>query len=275
MNLKDVLAANGFTFTKRFGQNFISDTNLLEAIVQDAGVTATDTVLEIGAGAGTLTGALARTGCQVVAYEIDTALQPVLAETLAEYPNAEVVFKDFMKEDIATLKTRFAHAKIVANLPYYVTTPILMRLIEEGIGQQITVMVQQEVAERLVAEAGTKDYGAITARIRLFGDATITRIVNRRLFFPAPNVDSAVVNITHRTTPWPDEHPQLTAKLIRVGFAMRRKTLCNNLMQLPLTRDQALQALSLMGLDPNVRGETLSAQQYIALASAVHTVINQ
>ena len=270
MNVKDVLAVNGFSFNKRFGQNFLTDGNLLSAIVADAGVTPRDVVLEIGAGAGTLTAALAAVADKVVAYEIDERLRPVLAATLADYPNAEVVFQDFMRADVDELRARFAHAKVVANLPYYVTTPILMRLLEEGIGDSVTVTVQKEVADRLTAAPDGKDYGAITVKINLVGRATLTRVVGRRLFYPVPNVDSAVVRIDRIPNQHGDAHPDLTSRIARAAFAMRRKTLVNNLtMGLSLPRGTVEQALTAMGLPLTVRGETLSAAQYVRLSAAL------
>ena len=266
MSLKDVLVQNDFHFSKKFGQNFISDRNLLDAIVEDAGVTADDTVLEIGAGAGTLTAALAAKAKEVVAYEIDDNLRPVLAQTLGGLPNVQVVWQDFLEADVEALKARFAHAKVVANLPYYVTTPILVRLLDEGIGQSITVMVQKEVADRLAATPGGKDYGAITVKVRLTGRATVTRIVPRTLFYPQPNVDSAVVRIDVIEGQFEDEDPALTAKIARGAFAMRRKTLVNNLMQLGYPREKCEEALKSMGLPATIRGECLDAKDYVELA---------
>lgn len=271
MNIKDNLTQNNFHFSKRFGQNFITDGNLLSAIVADAGVTPADTVLEIGTGAGTLTSALATVAHRVVSYEIDKSLQPVLAQTLADYPNVQVVFGDFMQQAPALLARDFANAKVVANLPYYVTTPILLRLLEYGIGKDITVMVQQEVAQRLVAAPGTKDYSSISVKLQLLGTVSITRTVGRHMFYPPPNVDSAVVHFVRCPSLFPDDHPTLTNRVVRCAFAMRRKTLVNNLvMGLGITREVALQALTQMGLAPDVRGETLSPAQFIRLAGTLH-----
>ena len=269
MNVKDVLNESGFTFSKRFGQNFLTDGNLLRAIVADAGVTSGDCVLEIGAGAGTLTAALAECAAQVTAYEIDERLRPVLERTLAAYDNVEVVYEDFMEADSADLLSRFAHAKVVANLPYYVTTPILMRLLEENVGDSITVTVQKEVAERLTAAPNTKDYGSITVKINLVGEATLCRIVGRNMFYPVPNVDSAVVRIDRIPHKYADEHPALSARLARAAFAMRRKTLINNLSAIGVPREMAERALASLGIPLAVRGEALSAEQYVALAAAL------
>lgn len=269
MNVKDILNDNGFTFSKRFGQNFLTDTNLLSAIVSDASVTESDLVLEIGAGAGTLTAALAAKAKHVVAYEIDARLRPVLERTLAGYDNVEVIYEDFMQADVAYLRERFASAKVVANLPYYVTTPILMRLLEESIGESITVTVQKEVADRLTAAPDTKDYGSITVKIDLVGKATMCRVVGRNLFYPVPNVDSAVVRIDRIPDQYGDRYPALSARLARAAFAMRRKTLVNNLLSVGVPRAVAEAALSSMGLPLAVRGETLSARQFVALSAAL------
>jgi len=269
MNIKDVLNANEFTFSKRFGQNFLTDANLLSAIVSDAGVTEDDEVLEIGAGAGTLTAALAARAKRVTAYEIDRRLEPILKCTLADYDNVEVIYEDFMDAPTEFLRERFARAKVVANLPYYVTTPILMRLLEEGIGSSITVTVQKEVADRLTASPVTKDYGSITVKINLVGRATLCRIVGRNLFYPVPNVDSAVVRIDSIPHQYDDRYPALSARLARAAFAMRRKTLVNNLLSVGVPRAMAEASLARMGLSLSVRGETLSAEQFVQLAAAL------
>ena len=268
MSLKEILVKNNFHFSKKYGQNFLTDSNLLSAIVVDSGVTDQDLVLEIGTGAGTLTAALAKVAKQVVTYEIDTSLQGVLAETLAPYDNVEVVWQDFMKADVADLRERFAHCKVVANLPYYVTTPILMRLLEEGIGDTITITIQQEVADRLTAKAGSKDYGSITVKINLLGEAVQTRRLSRGLFYPPPNVDSAVVRITRIQGKYPPDVTPLAGTIARCAFAMRRKTLVNNLMQgLGVSRETVCDLLSLAGMPLDVRGESLDADDYIKLAT--------
>lgn len=270
MSAKDVLQQHGFTFSKRYGQNFLTDANLLSAIVVDAGVTPQDTVLEIGAGAGTLTAALAAVADKVVAYEIDERLRPVLATTLGGFDNTTVVFEDFMQADVAALRAQFAHAKVVANLPYYVTTPILMRLLEEGIGDSITVTVQKEVADRLTAQPNTKDYGSITVKINLVGRATLTRVIGRNMFYPVPNVDSAVVRIDRVEGQYDDRYPALSAQLGRCAFAMRRKTLVNNLMAgLSIPRQVAERAIERTGYPITVRGEVLAAKDFVALAAAL------
>ena len=194
--LRDILAKNGFYFKKKFGQNFLTDANLLDAIVRDAGVDDATVVLEIGAGAGALTRALSKAAKKVLAYEIDASLQPVLAETLSGCENTEVAFGDFLRADLPALEKELGEYRVVANLPYYVTTPVMMRFLEEAKRcTGLTVMVQDEVARRFTAEAGTPDYGSVTAAIALKGEARIMRKVPRMMFMPRPNVDSAIVRI--------------------------------------------------------------------------------
>ena len=252
-------------FNKKYGQNFITDKNLLAAIAEDAGVTKEDTVVEIGAGAGTLTAALSDRAKQVIAYEIDENLRPVLAGTLDGRENVRVVFEDFLKKS-ESLPRPF---KVVANLPYYVTTPIVMRLLEgEERPESVTVMVQKEVAERLTAPAGTAEYGAITVSLSLVADAEITRIVGRQCFMPPPNVDSAVVKITLRDKGYTSEEIALARKIVRAAFNMRRKTLSNALAPLFGGKDGANKVVEKAGFPITVRGETLTAADYVALARA-------
>ena len=252
-------------FQKKFGQNFIFDRNLLDAIASDAGVTKEDVVVEIGAGAGTLTAALADKAKAVISYEIDEALRSVLDRTLASKSNVTVVYEDFLKKS-APLPTPF---KVVANLPYYVTTPIVMKLLEgEERPQSVTVMVQKEVAERLTAAPGTAEYGAITASLNLVADATLMRIVGRQCFLPPPNVDSAVVRIDLKDKGYTEEEIVLARKIIRAAFNMRRKTLSNGLAGLFGGKDKANKIIADAGFPAAVRGETLSAEDYILLARA-------
>lgn len=266
--IKDVLVRNSFRFNKKFGQNFITDVNLLDAIVSDAGITSEDTVLEIGPGAGTLTARLATAAKKVVAYEIDENLRPVLAETLAQFPAAEVIFKDVTKVTDEEIESAVGKKyKLVANLPYYITTPVVMRFVEcENRPESITVMVQKEVGDRLVAQAGTAEYGAITAAVRLEGEARITRIVSRKMFYPVPNVDSCVVTVTMNDR-YAAEDKKKIKKLIRAAFAMRRKTLANNLSQaFGISKDEAVKAIEAAGFPATVRGETLDADDFVKLS---------
>lgn len=264
-SIKDLIQKHDFHFTKKFGQNFISDSNLLDAIVDDANISAEDIVLEIGAGAGTLTKSLAKKAKKVVAYEIDKNLVGVLYENLSDVDNAELRFMDFMKESIDTLKSEFSTAKVVANLPYYITTPVIMRLLENGIGKSITVMVQKEVADRLTANPGNKDYSAITVKVKSLGGAVVTRKVLRNMFYPIPNVDSAVVRLDIKPI-YRGKNEQFTDKVVKTAFLMRRKTLINNLTSLNFTKEELSEVLVELGIDVNARGETLSPEQFVALS---------
>ena len=198
MQLKDVLIKNGFHFNKRFGQNFLTDKNLLSSIVEKAGIKETDTVIEIGVGGGTLTSAIAQRAKRVIGFEIDTNLKPVLAETLAGLDNVEIIYQDVMKMPTEQIeKLVGGRFSVVANLPYYITTPILMKFIEESdMVDSVTVTIQEEVADRLCAKAGSEEYGAITAAIDVVGTAEKIIRIDRKMFYPSPNVDSAVVKIT-------------------------------------------------------------------------------
>lgn len=266
--IRDVLKKHGFTFKKSLGQNFITDENLLDAIAEAAGVSKEDTVVEIGCGAGTLTRALSKKAGRVVAYEVDRDLQPVLAETLAGCENVEVVFRDFSKENLSALQKEIGEYTVVANLPYYVTTPIVTRLLEEGVGVKgVCVMVQQEVAERFCAKENTPEYGAITAAIALRGKAKIVKRVGRNMFFPAPNVDSAVVKIDFIENALPVKSKEMYRKTVRCAFLNRRKTLENNLMKsFSLPRETAAEILKKAGVEEKARGETLSPQRLAALS---------
>lgn len=266
--IRDVLKKHGFTFKKSLGQNFITDENLLDAIAEAAGIGKEDTAVEIGCGAGTLTRALSKKAGRVVAYEVDRDLQPVLAETLAGCENVEVVFRDFSKENLSALQKEIGEYTVVANLPYYVTTPIVTRLLEEGVGVKgVCVMVQQEVAERFCAKENTPEYGAITAAIALRGKAKIVKRVGRNMFFPAPNVDSAVVKIDFIENALPVKSKEMYRKTVRCAFLNRRKTLENNLMKsFSLPRETAAEILKKAGVEEKARGETLSPQRLAALS---------
>ena len=271
-NLRDVIADTGFRFNKALGQNFISDKNLLDAIVADSGVTADDVVVEIGTGGGTLTRALAGVAKRVVSFEVDANLQSVLALTLQGVENVEVVFRDILKmTDDAVRETVGADSfKVVANLPYYITTPLVMRFLESDLDvKSLTVMVQQEVADRFVAKSNTADYSAVTLAIESRGVASITRKVNRKMFYPVPNVDSAVVRIDVDRNKLAGENAELLHKLIRSAFAMRRKTLANNLsVAFGIDKQTATDKIVSAGFQPMVRGEALSLEDYIKLSHA-------
>lgn len=273
--IKDVLQANGFAFKKQFGQNFITDKNLLAEIVERSGVDGESTVIEIGCGAGTLTRALAERAKQVYAYEIDAKLQPVLAQTLAGLDNVSVTFGDFLKIRLDELEKKLPPYRVVANLPYYITTPLIMTFIEHAEKcLSLTVMVQEEVAERLCARENTPEYGAITANIALRGECSIIRRVRRELFYPRPNVDSAVVRIDVTGDRLNVGDKELYKKTVQAAFSSRRKTLENNLVNaFHLSREQARTALSDCGIDGKARGETLSPEQFARLSEVIGKII--
>ncbi len=266
---------------KGFGQNFLTNPTVLDGIVKAAAITKDDNVIEIGPGLGALTEKLAAAAGQVVALELDSDLLPVLADVLSGFDNVTVLNQDVLKADLPTLvKTEFAHperpVKVVANLPYYITSPILLQLLNSPVAWAgITVMMQKEVAERLAAKPGTKDYGSLTLAIEYRMDAKLAFTVSRRSFVPAPNVDSAIVNLTPRKAALatqPASEKQLFA-LIRTCFAHRRKSLWNNLKPY-FKKDEEKKAaatavLEKLALDPQIRPERLTLDQFIQLANAM------
>ena len=269
MDIPALLKKHGFSFSKKYGQNFITDYNLLRAIVSDAGVTRDDTALEIGAGAGTLTRALAESAGRVVAFEIDPSLSPVLDESLAGLNNVEVIMDDVTKWTDAELDDLTgSDYKVVANLPYYITTPLLFTFLErENKPSSVTVMVQKEVAERICATPEKGDYGALSVAVALRGKANITRIVKRDCFTPAPNVDSAVIRIDlDPAAPTDRSLYELVAK----SFAMKRKTLVNNLSAgYAIPKPFAAELLVSLGFSPTVRAEQLAPSDFIRLDKAI------
>mgnify|MGYP005915403229 FL=1 len=275
--IRETLQKYGFRFKKSLGQNFLTDENLLDSIVDAAGIGKDDTVVEIGCGAGTLTNALSKKAGRVVAYEVDRDLQPVLAETLRGCDNTEVVFRDFSKENLKTLHEEIGDYSVVANLPYYVTTPIVTRLLEEGIGvKSVCVMVQQEVAERFCAKEDTPEYGSITAAIALRGKAKIVKKVGRNMFYPAPNVDSAVVRIDFTGSEFTVRSENAYREAVRCAFLNRRKTLENNLMRsFSLSRENAAEILQKAGVDEKARGETLSPERLALLSDVLFNTLGE
>lgn len=268
MAIKEILQKNSFRFNKRFGQNFITDTNLLTSIVDKAGVEEGDAVLEIGVGAGTLTRALAEKADKVYGYEIDENLRPVLKESLSGLKNVQIIFKDVMKVSTSEIESKIGGKyKLVANLPYYITTPVIIKFIEEAENlQSITVMVQSEVAERICAKENTPEYGSITAGIDVIGDAKIVAKVPRTMFYPVPNVDSAVVRIDINKQKYVLTSRKAYRDVLRVAFSSRRKTLVNNLTRdFSLQREVAETAFLSCGIDIKARGESLSTQKFVAL----------
>ena len=269
--LRVVLEKHGFHFKKQFGQNFISDGNLLRSIVEASGITKDTTVVEIGCGAGTLTRALAEAAKKVYAFDIDRDLQPVLSETLAGLDNVEVIFRDFNKVDLKEFEKEIGEYTVVANLPYYITTPLVTKLLEESEKVQgLSIMVQEEVAERFCAKEDTPEYGSITAAIALKGEAKIVKRVSRNLFFPRPNVDSAVVKIEFQRGRIAVKDEKAYRQTVKCAFLNRRKTLENNLVNFfKLTREQAKEILQEAGVEEKARGETLSPARLAKLSDVL------
>ncbi|MDO4622319.1 MAG: 16S rRNA (adenine(1518)-N(6)/adenine(1519)-N(6))-dimethyltransferase RsmA [Eubacteriales bacterium] len=270
----EILQKYGFRFQKKYGQNFLIDTGVLDRIVRAAEIDEEDTVMEIGPGIGTLTQYLAYAAGKVCAVEIDRNLIPILEDTLSGWDNVTVINEDVLKLDIEKLvqeQNGGRPIKVVANLPYYITTPILMELLEKNIPfESITVMVQKEVAERMQAEPGTKDYGALSLAVQYYTVPEIMTIVPPNCFIPRPQVGSAVIRLTRRTdNKIAVKDEKLMFRLIRASFLQRRKTLMNGLrnsQELSYTKEQAEAAIAAAGLPAGVRGEKLSLEQFAALA---------
>ena len=276
---KAVLERHGFTFKKSFGQNFLTDTNILQKIVDTAEIDDQVNVIEIGPGIGALTEFLAERAAQVMAFEIDHRLVPILADTLRDFDNVTVVNEDILKVDLAQHIQNFKNPdlpiKVVANLPYYITTPILMHLIESGIPfSEFVVMMQKEVADRISAQPNTKAYGSLSIAVQYYMTAKVAFIVPRTVFVPAPNVDSAILKMVRRSEPAvavKDEN--LFFKVSKASFTHRRKTLWNNLTgyfgKTEEVKDKLTKALDQAGLSPSVRGEALSLAEFASLADAL------
>lgn len=270
----EVLRKYGFNFQKKYGQNFLIDGNILEKIMEASGITGQDCVLEIGPGIGTMTQYLAERAREVVAVEIDRALIPILEDTLSAYDNVTVIHQDILKVDIRQMveeRNGGNPIKVVANLPYYITTPILMGLLESGVPlDSITIMVQKEVAERMQVGPGTKDYGALSLAVQYYAKPEIVMQVPPSCFMPRPNVGSAVIRLTrHGQPPVRVRDEQRMFALIRASFNQRRKTLVNalaNAAGLELSKDAVAGALGQMGLPPTVRGEALTLEQFAILS---------
>lgn len=273
-NTIEIIQKYEFIFQKKFGQNFLIDTHVLEKIISAAGITKNDCVLEIGPGIGTMTQYLAENAGHVVAVEIDRNLIPILKETLADYDNVTVINEDILRVDIKALAEEYNGGKpikVVANLPYYITTPIIMGLFESGVPiDNITVMVQKEVADRMKEGPGSKDYGALSLAVQYYAEPEIVANVPPNCFIPRPNVGSAVIRLTrHKEMPVEVKDPALMFKIIRASFNQRRKTLQNglgNAPELPYTKEQIAAAIAEMGLTPTIRGEALSLAQFAQLS---------
>ena len=273
-NTIEIIQKYEFMFQKKFGQNFLIDTHVLEKIISAAGITKDDCVLEIGPGIGTMTQYLAENAGHVVAVEIDRNLIPILKETLADYDNVTVINEDILRVDIKALAEEYNGGKpikVVANLPYYITTTIIMGLFESGVPiDNITVMVQKEVADRMKEGPGSKDYGALSLAVQYYAEPEIVANVPPNCFIPRPNVGSAVIRLTrHKEMPVEVKDPALMFKIIRASFNQRRKTLQNglgNAPELPYTKEQIAAAIAEMGLTPTIRGEALSLAQFAQLS---------
>lgn len=273
-NTIEIIQKYEFMFQKKFGQNFLIDTHVLEKIISAAGITKNDCVLEIGPGIGTMTQYLAENAGHVVAVEIDRNLIPILKETLADYNNVTVINEDILRVDIKALAEEYNGGKpikVVANLPYYITTPIIMGLFESGVPiDNITVMVQKEVADRMKEGPGSKDYGALSLAVQYYAEPEIVANVPPNCFIPRPNVGSAVIRLTrHKEMSVEVKDPALMFKIIRASFNQRRKTLQNglgNAPELPYTKEQIAAAIAEMGLTPTIRGEALSLAQFAQLS---------
>lgn len=274
-----ILERHGFTFKKSFGQNFLTDTNILQKIVDTAEIDKNVNIIEIGPGIGALTEFLAESAAEVMAFEIDDRLVPILADTLRDFDNVTVVNQDILKVDltqyIAEFKNPDLPIKVVANLPYYITTPILMHLIESGIPfSEFVVMMQREVADRISAQPNTKAYGSLSIAVQYYMTAKVAFIVPRTVFVPAPNVDSAILKMVRRDQPAVEvQDEKFFFKVSKASFVHRRKTLWNNLTshfgKSEETKVKLTVALEQAELSPSVRGEALTLADFARLADAL------
>ena len=275
-----VLERHGFTFKKSFGQNFLTDTNILQKIVDTAEIDENVNVIEIGPGIGALTEFLAENAAEVMAFEIDERLIPILADTLRDFENVKIINEDILKSDLQARIKEFTNPelpiKVVANLPYYITTPILMHLIESGISfSEFVVMMQREVADRISAQPNSKSYGSLSIAVQYYMTAKVAFIVPQGVFVPAPNVDSAILKMTRRDKPAVEvEDESFFFKVSKVSFTHRRKTLWNNLTSYFGKTDEVKTkleaALSNAELSPSVRGEALALQEFARLADSLY-----
>jgi 16S rRNA (adenine1518-N6/adenine1519-N6)-dimethyltransferase len=273
----ETIKKHGFDFQKKFGQNFLIDAHVLEKIIDAAEITKEDCVLEIGPGIGTMTQYLAERAGRVIAVEIDENLIPILQETLQEYDNVRIIQADVLKLDLEALvqeENQGKPIKVVANLPYYITTPIIMGLFEHHVPlQNITVMVQKEVADRMQVGPGTKDYGALSLAVQYYVKPYIVANVPPNCFIPRPGVASAVIRLTrYEEPPVKVQDERMMFRLIRASFNQRRKTLVNgigNAAEVPYTKEDTIRALQELGLSPTIRGEALTLEQFAALSDVL------
>ncbi|MEF2899951.1 MAG: 16S rRNA (adenine(1518)-N(6)/adenine(1519)-N(6))-dimethyltransferase RsmA [Clostridia bacterium] len=278
---KEVVQKHNFKFSKSLGQNFLIDTNVIDRILEGARVKEGDYVIEVGPGIGTLTKEMGRSAEKVVAIEIDKTLIPILEETLEDFPNIEVINQDILKVNVQELvkeKLNGGPVKLVANLPYYITTPIVMKFLEEDIPvTDIVVMVQKEVADRMNAKPNTKDYGALSVAVQYYCDTEIVAKAPRHMFMPQPNVDSTVIGLHVREEQiYHVDNEDIFFKTVKASFGQRRKTLLNSLGGLGfLSKDQIKEALKEANIDEKRRGETLSIEEFASLSNAVNRIHNE
>lgn len=281
-NTIKILEKYGFSFQKKYGQNFLIDSNIIKKIVQESGVKKEDFVLEIGPGIGTMTQILCENAREVVAVEIDKKLIPILTQdTLSFYDNVTIINEDILKLDINKLILEHNEGKpikVVANLPYYITTPIIMGLFESHVPlESITIMVQKEVADRMQVGPGTKDYGALSLAVQYYANPQIVLTVPASCFMPRPNVDSAVIKLTcHHKPPVSVKNEKFMFDIIRASFNQRRKTMTNSVVNanLGITKEQLLTALEQCGLKSTVRGEALTLQQFAQLSNELSSMLS-
>ena len=278
---KEVVQKHNFKFSKSLGQNFLIDTNVIDRILEGARVKEGDYVIEVGPGIGTLTKEMGRSAEKVVAIEIDKTLIPILEETLEDFPNIEVINQDILKVNVQELvkeKLNGGPVKLVANLPYYITTPIVMKFLEEDIPvTDIVVMVQKEVADRMNAKPNTKDYGALSVAVQYYCDTEIVAKAPRHMFMPQTNVDSTVIGLHVREEQiYHVDNEDIFFKTVKASFGQRRKTLLNSLGGLGfLSKDQIKEALKEANIDEKRRGETLSIEEFASLSNAVNRIHNE
>lgn len=280
---KEILNKYGFTLKKSLGQNFIMDTNILQSIVHSAEVDADTAVIEVGPGIGALTEQLAKRAGKVCAFEIDGRLLPLLEETLSAYANVHILHQDILEADLKeTIEKHLAGYKrvsVVANLPYYITTPIILKFLESGIQlKHMVMMLQKEVADRIAAKPGTKEYGSLSIAVQYYAQSSIEKIVPRTVFIPQPNVDSAVLKLTIRENPPVQvEDEAFFFRVVKASFAQRRKTLLNNL-QHNLTgkdkKEELIHILKDIDIEGIRRGETLSIQEFAVLSNALYPLVH-
>ena len=276
-NTIEIIQKYGFNFQKKFGQNFLIDTHVLDRIIEESGITKDDCVLEIGPGIGTMTQYLCENAREVIAVEIDKALIPILEETLSEYDNVTVINDDILKVDVQKIvdeKNGGKPVKVVANLPYYITTPIIMGLFESHLPlKSITIMVQKEVADRMQVGPGTKDYGALSLAVQYYAKPEIVANVPPNCFMPRPNVGSAVIRLTkYEEPPVFVENEELMFSLIRATFNQRRKTLVNavgNAPNLNISKEMVAEVLDEMGESATVRGETFTLEKFAEFSNKI------